>query len=59
LPYAYYQGSEAINGLNWGWLLGLLTVSAVFLLLAWWRFQNRDIRVAGEGSWRLPLPSRS
>lgn len=54
LPYAYYQGSDAINGLNWGWLLGLLVVSGLFLLLSWWRFQNRDIRVAGEGSWWRP-----
>jgi len=55
LPYAYYQGAAAINGLNWGWLSGLLAISGLFLLLAWWRFQNRDIRVAGEGSWWRPV----
>ena len=60
LPYAYYQGSDAIHGLNWGWLIGLLATSTLMLALAWWRFQVRDIRVAGEGSWRLPaLFSRS
>lgn len=54
LPYAYFQGSEALNGFNWGWFLGLLAASAVLTLLAWWRFQRRDIRVAGEGSWPKP-----
>jgi len=24
-------------------------------LLAWLRFLRRDIRLSGEGSWRLPL----
>lgn len=54
LPYAYFQGSDALNGLNWTWFLGLLAVSALLVLLAWWRFRRRDIRVAGEGSWRRP-----
>ena len=54
LPYDYFQGSEALNGLNWTWFLGLLAVSALLVLLAWWRFRRRDIRVAGEGSWRRP-----
>lgn len=54
LPYEYYQGGEALKGLDWGSFLGLLAASAVLALLAWWRFQRRDIRVAGEGSWRLP-----
>lgn len=55
LPYAYYQGSEAMNGLNLAWLAGLLMASAVFTLLAWWRFTRRDVRVAGEGRWTLPF----
>jgi len=53
-PLHYYQGGDAITELNWGWLAGLLAVSAAFALLAWWRFQRRDIRVGGEGGWRLP-----
>jgi len=58
-PLHYYQGGYAVSGLNWGWLAGLLAVSVVFVLLAWWRFQRRDIRVGGEGGWRLPsLPFR-
>jgi beta-exotoxin I transport system permease protein len=54
LPYHYYQGGEALRGLDWGPFLGLLAASAVLALLAWWRFERRDIRVAGEGGWRLP-----
>ena len=53
-PLYYYQGGDAVTELNWGWLAGLLAVSVVFVLLAWWRFQRRDIRVGGEGSWKLP-----
>ena len=54
LPYDYFQGGDALSGLNFTWFLGLLAVSAVLALLAWWRFQRRDIRVGGEGGWRLP-----
>ena len=62
LPYEYYQSGEALDGLNLTWFLGLLAVSALFVLLAWWRFEKRDIRVSGEHGWRLPrllrLPGR-
>jgi ABC-2 type transport system permease protein len=58
LPYEYYQGGEALNGLNWAWLGGLLGASALLALLAWWRFARRDVRLAGEGGWRLPWPLR-
>jgi len=54
LPYHYYQGGEALGGLDWIPLLGVLAASGALLVLAWWRFERRDIRVAGEGSWRLP-----
>lgn len=54
LPYHHYQGGEALNGLDWGSLLGLLAVAGGLAVLAWWRFERRDIRVAGEGGWRLP-----
>jgi len=59
LPYDYFQGGDALNGLDWASFLGLLAASAVLALLAWWRFRRRDIRIAGEGGWRLPsLPFR-
>ncbi len=54
-PLNYYQGGDAILGLKGEWLGGLLAVALVYVLLAWWRFERRDIRVVGEGSWRLPL----
>ncbi len=55
LPYDYFQGGDAIQGLNLTWFLGLLAATAVLFALAWRRFLRRDIRVAGEGGWRLPL----
>jgi ABC-2 type transport system permease protein len=53
-PMYYYQGGKAIDGIDWGPLAGLLAASLVFALLAWWRFGQRDIRVGGEGGWKLP-----
>ena len=58
-PLYYYQSGEAIDGLDWVWLAGVVVVSLVFVLLAWWRFQRRDIRVGGEGGWNLPSLSRA
>jgi ABC-2 type transport system permease protein len=53
-PLNYYQGGMAIDEMKWGWVIGLLGFSVLFVLIAWWRFEHRDIRVAGEGGWRLP-----
>jgi ABC-2 type transport system permease protein len=50
LPYAYFQGADAIHDLNLAWLFGLLGISIVMALLAWWRFLRRDVRLSGEGS---------
>lgn len=50
-PLNYYQGGDALNGLNVGWLIGLLFVALIFTAIALWLFQRRDIRVFGEGSW--------
>lgn len=52
-PLKYYQGGKAIQGMEWGWLLGILGISLAFILLAWWRFERRDIRVGGEAGWGL------
>ena len=54
LPMKYYQGGLAIRGMNWEWFAGLMIAAAVFALLAWWQFLRRDIRVGGEGGWKLP-----
>jgi ABC-2 type transport system permease protein len=62
-PLNYYQGGAAIRELNGEWLFGLLAAAVLFTLVAWWRFERRDIRVGGEGDWRFlarasPLVSR-
>ncbi len=54
-PLSYYQSGEAINGLDWASLGGLLGFAALFILFAWLRFQRRDLRVGGEGGWNLRL----
>jgi ABC-2 type transport system permease protein len=56
-PLNYYQGGEAIDGLNVTWVVGLLAAAILFAILAWWRFQRRDIRVGGEGGWQRPTLS--
>jgi ABC-2 type transport system permease protein len=55
-PFTYYQGGEAVRSLRVDWLVGLLIASLVFLLLAGWWFQRKDLRVSGEGTWALSLP---
>ena len=53
-PLYYYQGGAAIDEFNAGWVVALLAVAFLFALLAWWRFERRDIRVGGEGAWQRP-----
>jgi ABC-2 type transport system permease protein len=55
LPYDYFQGGDAINGLRIDWFMGLLAASLLMAALAWLLFTRRDIRLGGEGSWSLPL----
>ena len=52
-PLNYYQGGEALNGVNWQWILGLVGFSLLFAILTWLAFWRRDIRVGGEGGWGL------
>jgi ABC-2 type transport system permease protein len=54
LPLRYFQGGGAIDGIDWEWFAGLLAAAVLFALIAWWRFQGRDIRVGGEGGWSMP-----
>lgn len=58
LPYAYFQGAEAIHDLNWTWFFSLLAISAAMALLSWLLFLRRDIRLSGEGNLRRPYFSR-
>jgi ABC-2 type transport system permease protein len=57
-PLTYYQGGEALDGLNLTWVIGLLLPAVLFTILAWWRFERREIRVGGEGAWRRPSIAR-
>lgn len=54
LPNTYYQGEGWLNGFKWDWFFILAGSGALFILVAWWAFLHRDIRVGGEGSLRLP-----
>lgn len=53
-PFYFTQGAKAIENLDWGAFAGLMGVSLLFILVAWWRFSKRDIRVGGEGGWGFP-----
>jgi ABC-2 type transport system permease protein len=53
LPLHFYQGGYAVVEMNWNWIAGLVGVAAIFAVIGWWRFERRDIRVAGEGNWGL------
>jgi ABC-2 type transport system permease protein len=55
LPFRYYRGGLAIDEMNWGQWGVMIGISALFVLLAWWRFERRDIRVGGEGGWGIPF----
>lgn len=53
LPLHYYQSGHAMtDGLNPTYTLGLLVATVLLGLAAWWLFQRRDLRVAGEGGWQ-------
>jgi len=54
LPHHYYQVVLSFQELNLNWLFALLGISLGMVLIAWWLFVRRDIRLAGEGSWQLP-----
>ena len=58
MPYHYFQTTLSIQELNLGWLFALLSFSVLMVGVAWLRFVRRDIRLSGEGSWRLPFLAR-
>ena len=31
-----------------------MAAATLFSLAAWWLYRRRDLRVSGEGNWRLP-----
>ena len=58
MPYHYFQTVLSFQELNLGWLFALLGAAVLMTLFAWLRFLRRDIRLSGEGSWRLPFLSK-
>jgi len=56
-PLHVLKGGYAIEGLNANGMVGLLGLGLLFIVLAGWRFQKRDLRVSGEGNWPLWLQS--
>ena len=53
-PLAYLETGTAIKyGLSLNWFGMFIAINLVLALIAWQLFQRRDIRVGGEGSWRL------
>ena len=59
MPYHYFQIVLSFQELNLTWLFALLGASALMTMVAWLRFVRRDIRLSGEGSWRLPFRSET
>ncbi len=55
LPLKYYQGGSALDGLNILPFAVLLGATVLLAALAWLLFTRRDIRVSGEGSWKVPF----
>ncbi|MBE0684402.1 MAG: ABC transporter permease subunit [Anaerolineaceae bacterium] len=53
MPYHYFQTVLEVNDLNLTWLFSLLGISLLMVILAWFRFLRRDIRLSGEGSWKF------
>ncbi|MEE3176436.1 MAG: ABC transporter permease subunit [Verrucomicrobiota bacterium] len=53
-PLTYYQ-SNAMKGLEIDPFIKLFLVALLFLFLARTGFRFRDIRVAGDGGWKLPF----
>jgi hypothetical protein len=55
VPLTYVQSEQWVeDGFRLDWFAGLVGLGLFFTTLAWQRFLARDIRVAGEGGWRLP-----
>jgi ABC-2 type transport system permease protein len=53
-PLTYFETTVAVdNGLNMTWFGTFIAISLGLALLSWLLFQRRDVRVGGEGSWRL------
>lgn len=57
-PLNFYQGGFAIQGIDLDPLILVGEAALLCMILAWERFLNREIRVAGEGEWKLTFFGR-
>jgi hypothetical protein len=58
-PMRSCRGGLAINEMNWDQWAVMAGVSALFIILAWWRFNRRDVRYGAKGRWGFfLLPGR-
>jgi len=57
-PMKYYQGAEAMSGLNADFLLILFGWSVLFIGIAWFFFVKRDLRFGGAGGLRVVFPKK-
>lgn len=55
LPYHYYQTVLSFSEFNFRWFFSLIGVSLLMTSIGWLRFIRRDIRLAGDGSWKIFL----
>lgn len=53
MPYHYFQTALEITDLNLVWQFSLLGISVMMVILAWFLFIRKDIRLTGEGSWKF------
>jgi len=53
MPYQYFQTVLEVNDLNLTWQISLLGIRLLMVVLAWFWLLKRDIRLNGEGSWKL------
>lgn len=58
-PYYFFQGGDAIEGLNVAQAVSLPAAGALLAAAAWLLFLRRDIRVGGERTWSLHRPKRA
>jgi ABC-2 type transport system permease protein len=53
-PLTYLETAKAMeDGLNMTWIGVFIAIDLILAILAWQMFLRRDVRVGGEGSWRL------
>ncbi len=53
-PLAYLETTSAVSdGLSLNYFIMFVAINLILAIVSWRLFQSRDIRVGGEGSWRL------